>query len=75
MHGCQRVRITPADAGSTPAAYWLASASKDHPRGRGEHKVTVREVSLVPGSPPRTRGAHFLISILASLVSVSESLA
>ena len=50
-------RIIPADAGSTGMPDCLATRTRDHPRGCGEHQtVTVSDI-LVRGSSPRMRGA------------------
>ena len=56
----RRVRITPAYAGSTVTDHGDQSAPEDHPRVRGEHLVFAFLSAISPGSPPRTRGAHFL---------------
>ena len=56
---CHR-RIIPADAGSTPAGRWCVSASRDHPRGCGEHTVPVVMTARACGSSPRMRGAQAL---------------
>ena len=50
--------IIPADAGSTRSWYSLSLASRDHPRGCGEHCLSNRHVGLSLGSSPRMRGAH-----------------
>src|SRR5450759_5415698 len=51
-------RITPASAGSTAAATCWATRPSDHPRERGEHQCDCGRAELVPGSPPRARGAR-----------------
>ena len=52
-----RVRIIPADAGSTFAHYVLAIGHWDHPRGCGEHVPVGVELKPATGSSPRMRGA------------------
>ena len=49
--------IIPADAGSTRFGCPLTSASKDHPRGCGEHLTMLRKSLAEYGSSPRMRGA------------------
>ena len=52
--------IIPADAGSTNANLANTLATKDHPRGCGEH-ITENIIVIFPeGSSPRMRGAHAL---------------
>ena len=51
-------RIIPADAGST-SGWWRALFHyEDHPRGCGEHLLSVPTLILVGGSSPRMRGAR-----------------
>src|SRR5579875_3182432 len=56
-HGPERVRITPAHAGSTCGPTVSAPRPRDHPRARGEHVGSPSSTSSPNGSPPRTRGA------------------
>ena len=51
------LRIIPADAGSTAPMAFEYSASRDHPRGCGEHQRTDNSTGAAPGSSPRMRGA------------------
>ena len=52
-----RMRIIPADAGST-AKYWDVVVSwEDHPRGCGEHDFRLNAMAERQGSSPRMRGA------------------
>ena len=51
-------RIIPADAGSTETRVWAFPASKDHPRGCGEHAIGFELLFPVLGSSPRMRGAQ-----------------
>ena len=53
---CCRYRITPADAGKTPALTGFIGAGWDHPRGCGENPRRNAEDGNVSGSPPRMRG-------------------
>ena len=55
--GHLRVRIIPADAGSTWRRDTSGQQNGDHPRGRGEHSMSGSSWALVLGSSPRTRGA------------------
>ena len=50
-------RIIPADAGSTARVMIRSYATKDHPRGCGEHTVIVMMDGVIAGSSPRMRGA------------------
>ena len=50
-------RIIPADAGSTVLVDEEHPAGQDHPRGCGEHAVTMALSSAMSGSSPRMRGA------------------
>ena len=49
-------RITPADAGKTPALTGFIGAGWDHPRGCGENRTSELRAALKDGSPPRMRG-------------------
>ena len=60
-HAQHRLGIIPADAGSTEHGSLRYPRHKDHPRGCGEHLVTVLLIWPTVGSSPRMRGArHFL---------------
>ena len=48
--------IIPADAGNTETRAWPLPASKDHPRGCGEHSPPSGSSSISNGSSPRMRG-------------------
>ncbi len=50
--------IIPADAGSTGKALAPEGASRDHPRGCGEHGHLAYDAARQMGSSPRMRGAH-----------------
>ena len=50
------VGITPAHAGNTIGSYLSQYLAKDHPRTRGEYIFDEDALSLLPGSPPHTRG-------------------
>ena len=52
-------RIIPADAGSTTCWSIQFHASRDHPRGCGEHGSIDIDMEGPEGSSPRMRGAHF----------------
>ena len=52
-----RLRIIPADAGSTITKIDWSKHDEDHPRGCGEHIMSPPEWSLHGGSSPRMRGA------------------
>ena len=52
-----RVRIIPADAGSTGRGHTDARLITDHPRGCGEHPDRRRNQCFQLGSSPRMRGA------------------
>ena len=55
--GYVRVRIIPADAGSTVGSSSPRHAATDHPRGCGEHLAQVVASPYHQGSSPRMRGA------------------
>ena len=50
------MRITPAYAGKSSGIVVYPSSFKDHPRLRGEKFFGFQRRSLIPGSPPLTRG-------------------
>ena len=50
--------IIPADAGSTCGVSLRFVFERDHPRGCGEHLMTVWDVFQFEGSSPRMRGAR-----------------
>ena len=52
-----RMRIIPADAGSTILGLGLLIAGADHPRGCGEHVSMLSYRLFHLGSSPRMRGA------------------
>src|SRR5690606_24407939 len=54
----QRLRITPACAGSTPRVANVDCTGRDHPRVRGEHFWSWIWIGWLIGSPPRARGAR-----------------
>ena len=56
----QKLRIIPADAGSTRSVRVEAQASADHPRGCGEHEDRRASRPAARGSSPRMRGARAL---------------
>ena len=64
------LRITPALAGSTCTGLFETVGDWDHPRVGGEHEVRHNEHQRHLGSPPRWRGAHFLIRYSLRLGSI-----
>ena len=56
INAIAHARITPADAGKTPALTGFIGAGWDHPRGCGENIVVRQTASTTAGSPPRMRG-------------------
>ena len=54
-------RIIRADAGSTSRPMPSSQTKGDHPRGCGEHFLTLMLASPAGGSSPRMRGAPFYI--------------
>jgi len=52
--------ITPAHAGNTHWCWGAARLGRDHPRARGEHGLRGRPEGNRAGSPPRTRGTHWV---------------
>ena len=67
-----QIGITPARAGNTTFVLLFNAATQDHPRSRGEYKMTTYIKSFQQGSPPLARGIpkksldfpKFLIPIL-----------
>ena len=51
-----RLRIIPALAGNTPFRMNGGNDDPDHPRSRGEYKLTIGSDSLAAGSSPLSRG-------------------
>ncbi len=51
------LRIIPAGAGSTSPCRGRTTCPGDHPRGGGEHMISLRMASRPSGSSPRGRGA------------------
>ena len=58
--GSLRVRIIPADAGSTEAAGVGPDELENHPRGCGEHGTSGKDSGSRVGSSPRMRGAQLI---------------
>ena len=54
--GSPYARITPADAGTSPAGSVPLPSSGDHPRGCGDKPLMVFFSPSIGGSPPRMRG-------------------
>ena len=52
------LRLIPAHAGKTRARRVPSSASRAHPRSRGENSALTRSTRLTSGSSPLTRGKH-----------------
>ena len=66
----QRPRIIPAYAGSTlPHSGW-GGDDGDHPRIRGEHKMSRAFFLASSGSSPHTRGAHLEIPAIPRIAAV-----
>ena len=68
-------RITPAYAGRRSSSGIHLTASRDHPRVRGE-KGTERSITYpAMGSPPRTRGEEVPLSCLGDLDGITPAYA
>ena len=68
MVSCSSLRrIIPADAGSTSVLNVAECFPQDHPRGCGEHDMSVIGRMISSGSSPRMRGA---LAGMARVVSV-----
>ena len=52
-----QVGIIPACAGSTSSAILISFSSRDHPRMRGEHALSLLGLPHIAGSSPHARGA------------------
>ena len=58
-----RLRIIPADAGSTIHDWHYLSFTRDHPRGCGEHDMNTSISLSRRGSSPRMRGAPMRVRV------------
>ena len=67
--------ITPALAGSTPDWRDRTRSEGDHPRVGGEHASLFDHRLILPGSPPRWRGAHVMPKIDRYGVRITPALA
>ena len=54
-------RLIPARAGNIAVSQTTAHAQAAHPRSRGEHALTIRQLSREPGSSPLARGTFLFI--------------
>ena len=54
--GLVLVRLIPARAGNTSLTALSSATSPAHPRSRGEHVLTIRQLLPAPGSSPLARG-------------------
>src|SRR5690606_8953518 len=52
----REVWISPACAGTTSKAAWLAKSTRDQPRMRGDDGLAPERVGVFPGSAPHARG-------------------
>ena len=68
-------RITPAHAGSTRRPPTRARCTADDPRVRGEHSLPLSGWSVLPGSPPRTRGARAIRELDLLLAGITPAYA
>ena len=59
----QKLRIIPADAGSTTRKITNGIRVQDHPRGCGEHHRHRPDQFRLLGSSPRMRGAHHVVGL------------
>ena len=60
-HGCRRPRggwrrLIPAHAGKTSAVGYETTVTWAHPRSRGENVDEARQITVLRGSSPLTRG-------------------
>ena len=65
-----RVRIIPAYAGSTYTSENTEFDTRDHPRLRGEHRLSQLIVMFGSGSSPLTRGALILVDLIEAAVGI-----
>ena len=66
----RRLRIIPADAGSTVASTRRSGWYTDHPRGCGEHIDHSVRHQVIEGSSPRMRGAPISIRARSSVYRI-----
>ena len=69
-HQARARRIIPADAGNTSDELDINLATKDHPRGCGEHASGSTSSREDCGSSPRMRGTHRHFRVLARPVGI-----
>ena len=70
-----QLRITPAYAGNRVESAPAAGLSGDHPRLRGEQRITAGPGVLHPGSPPPTRGTAALGTAGAEISRITPAYA
>ena len=68
-------RIIPALAGNTVWVVARTGASKDHPRSRGEYRLTAAVYTSCSGSSPLSRGIRYNISIYVDRHRIIPALA
>ena len=67
------IRITPAHAGTTVAAFAGVRACRDHPRSRGDYSPHSVNPFLFLGSPPLTRGLHCMLLLLCKSIRITPA--
>ena len=67
--------ITPAYAGITVLIMSRSFRSWDHPRIRGDHLSRDRQLSVVSGSPPHTRGSQTSFRIACRCYGITPAYA
>ena len=68
-------RITPAYAGNTVCIDCIFRSIEDHPRLRGEYRISSHFVPSVLGSPPLTRGIRVDSTIRKPLLRITPAYA
>ena len=64
------MRIIPACAGNTQGPTTTVSATRDHPRMRGEHWTQVRVCVVRLGSSPHARGTPIVVAWYCGLLGI-----
>ena len=65
--------ITPAHAGKTTVLIKAEALPEDHPRACGENFCRRSSALLLPGSPPRMRGKHYLALYSCSFARITPA--
>ena len=68
-----KARITPAHAGTSALAGDIQKGNKDHPRTRGDKRVSGAFNPRIGGSPPHTRGQAYASHLFAKKPGITPA--